>query len=252
MRRRLLMTADAAVSTAKPAPVLPDWYPAWTKELADLYFSGTINTFVLYGNVHDLVPCKNGGTSFINLSDFLATQVFGAWDVTLGYDLGRGLRPIAGSDSKRLQSMVQYVAGIAGAPNTWPRDPDKVLDILEPLLQRNLLEENVQNRKRIAFLFEHSQFLLPSGDLATQARTQAARLVRFLGWAANPYIKRLNVAFCLITEKLSELSERLVNSPHVATIEIPLPSAQERREFIANTVGESASRLGSMTVEGLA
>jgi AAA+ superfamily predicted ATPase len=127
------------------------------------------------------------------------------------------------------------------------------LDALEPLLQRNLLEENVQNRKRLALLFEHGQFLLPTGDLATQARGQAARLVRFLGWAANPYIKRLNVAFCLITEKLSELSERLINSPHVATIEIPLPSVEERREFIEATVGEnSASKLGSTTPEGLA
>lgn len=248
------MNPTSAASTAKPAPVLPDWYPAWTKELADLYFSGTINTFVLYGNVHDLVRCTSGsGESFINLPDFLATQVFGAWDVTLTYDLGRGLRPVAGDDAKKLQSMVQYVSGVIGAPNTWPRDPDKVLDLLEPLLQRNLLEETVANRKRIALLFEHSQYLLPSGDLATQARGQAARLVRFLGWAANPYIKRLNVAFCLITEKLSELSERLVNSPHVAAIEIPLPSAQQRREFIGASVGDNAaSRLGSMTAEGLA
>jgi len=227
-------------TTAKPAPALPEWYPAWTKELAELYFSGTINTFVLYGNVHDLVRCpRDGKTTFVDLPDFLATQVFGNWDVTLSYDLGRGLRAVAGDDAKRLQAMVQYVSGVIGAPNTWPRDPDKVLDLLEPLLQRNLLEENVQNRKRLALLFEYSQLLLPSGDLASQARGQAARLVRFLGWAANPYIKRLNVAFCLITEKLSELSERLVNSPYVATIEIPLPSVAERREFIAATQGKS-------------
>src|SRR5689334_14289114 len=247
------MTLNPATPSPKPAPVLPDWYPPWTKDLAELYFSGTINTFVLYGNVHDLVRCKNGdGASFINLSDFLATQVFGSWDVTLSYDLGRGLRPVAGDDGKRLQSMVQYVSGAIGAPNTWQRDPDKLLDQLEALLQRNLLEDSVQNRKRIAFLFEHAQFLLPSGDLATQARGQAARLVRFLGWAANPYIKRLNIAFCLISEKLSELSERLVNSPYVATIEIPLPSAEERREFIGASVGNDNAKLGAMTTEGLA
>ncbi len=248
------MSSDSAISTVKPSPVLPEWYPAWTKELADLYFSGTINTFVLYGNVHDLVPCKqDGGATFVSLPDFLATQVFGAWDVTLSYDLGRGLRPVAGDDAKRLQGMVKYISGVIGAPTAWPRDPDKVLDALEPLLQRNLLEETVANRKRIAFLFEHSQFLLPSGDLSSQARGQAARLVRFLGWAANPYIKRLNVAFCLIADKLSELSERLVNSPHVATIEIPLPTVKERSEFISATVGDNAaSKLGTMTVEGLA
>ena len=100
------MSAEPASSVAKPAPVLPDWYPAWTKELAELYFSGTINTFVLYGNVHDLVRCRNDGkTTFVSLADFLATQVFGAWDVTLSYDLGRGLRPVAGDDAKRLQGI---------------------------------------------------------------------------------------------------------------------------------------------------
>src|SRR5262245_20558377 len=116
------MSSDTAASSAKPALVLPEWYPAWTKELADLYFSGTINTFVLYGNVHDLVHTPiGGGAAFVNLPDFLATQVFGAWDLTLSYDLGRGLRPVAGDDAKRLHAMVQYVSGIIGAPNTWPR-----------------------------------------------------------------------------------------------------------------------------------
>ncbi len=244
------MTNDSA---AKPAPALPDWYPAWTKELADLYYSGTINTFVLHGNVHDLVRCRrDGATSFVSLSDFLATQVFGAWDVALTYDLGRGLRPVAGDDSPRLQRMVQHLSGAIGVPNTWSRDPDKALDLLESLLQRNLLEEGA-DRKRIALLFEHAQFLLPAGDLMSQARTQAARLVRFLGWAANPSIKRVNIAFCLIAEKLSEISERLINSPHVANIEIPLPTAQERQEFIAASVGDNpAGKLGKMSMEGLA
>ncbi|MDX1945948.1 MAG: ATP-binding protein [Pirellulaceae bacterium] len=238
----------------KPAPTLPDWYPAWTKELAELYYSGTINTFVLHGNVHDLVRGqRNGGPGYVSLGDFLATQVFGAWDVALGYDLGRGLRALAGDDRARLQAIMQYLSGIIGGPAGWSRDPDKALDLVEGILNRNLLEDNLAERKRIALIFEHAQFLLPAGDLQAQARSQAARLVRFLGWAANPYIKRLNMAFCLITEKLSELSERLVNSPNVAAIEIPLPTAAERRDFISAAVGDgAATKLAGMTVEGVA
>src|SRR4029434_7408513 len=100
------MNDDPAATAVKAAPALPAWDPAWNKELASLYFSGTINTFVFFGNVHDLVPCeKDGRASFVSLPDFLATQVFGTWDVTLAYDLGRGLRPVAGDDGKRLQTM---------------------------------------------------------------------------------------------------------------------------------------------------
>ena len=241
-------------ATPPSAPPLPTWYPAWAKEMAEMYFSGTICMFVLHGNVHDLVRCQGADEdTFVNLSDFLATQLFGSWDVVLGCDLGRGLRPIAGSDSKRLQGMMQHITGVLGLPATWSRDPDKMLDQLELLVQRNLLEENVANRKRTAFLFEHAQYLLPTGDLASLARGQASRLVRMIGWAANPYIKRLNIAFCLITEKLSELSERLVQNPYVAAIEIPLPGIDDRRKFIEHTVGpQDGKTLNSFTPEGLA
>ena len=129
----------------------------------------------------------------------------------------------------------------------WSRDPDKVLDLLEQLIQRNLLVEDAATRKRMAFVFEHGQYLLPAGDLATLARGQAARLVRLLNWAANPYIKRLNMAFCLLTDKLSELSDRLVNNPHVATLEIRLPDVEERRRFVDGIlVGRGSGRRGEL------
>ncbi len=73
--------------------VLPDWYPGWARELADLYFSGTTCLFVLHGNVHDLIPCaEDSRPAYGNLPEFLATQLFGSWDLVLHYDLARGLR----------------------------------------------------------------------------------------------------------------------------------------------------------------
>lgn len=242
---------DNKNSVADLSSSLPAWNPTWAKELADLYFSGTINTFVLHGGVHDLVrqSAGDGKDRFTSLSDFLASQVFGSWDIVLSYDLGRGLQPLAGADSKRLQQMMQHITAVLGAPNTWTRDPDKVLDQLESLLQRNLLEDNIANRKRIGLVFEHAQFLVPTGDLASVARGQASRLVRFLSWASNPYLKRLNMAFCLVTEKLSEISERLVNNPYVASLEIPLPSVDDRQRFVAATAPNISG--GGLTTEGL-
>jgi len=100
------------------------------------------------------------------------------------------------------------------------------------MIQRNLLEDDQENRKRMAFLFPYAQFLVPAGNQSSLARTQASHLVRFLSWAQNPYIKRVNMSFCLITETLTEVNKRLVQDPHVATIEIPLPDAKLRRVFI--------------------
>jgi SpoVK/Ycf46/Vps4 family AAA+-type ATPase len=59
----------------------------------------------------------------------------------------------------------------------------------------------------------------------------------------SPHVKRLNMAFVLIDEKLADLSERLTVNPHVAAIEVPLPNQDERERFVQSTVdaGELAA-----------
>ncbi len=224
---------DQAPPPAAPNPPLPPWYPDWARSLADLYFSGTTSLFVVHGNVHDLLHCACGTTeTYVRLPEFLAMQVFGSWDLVLQYDLGRGLRALAGSDSARLTGMVQYLTARLGEPGSWPRDADSVLLLLDRFIERNLLEEP-DRRKSIAVILEYAQYLAPAGDLGSLARGQATNLVRLLGWAQNPYIKQANVAFCLVADKLSEVNDRLVQNPHVATVEIPMPERPAREAFAA-------------------
>src|SRR5262249_20668558 len=148
------------------APDLPSWYPAWARSLAELYFSGTTCLFALHGNVNDLLHCPVGDDDgYCNLPEFLATQLSGSWDVVLQYNLGRGLRPFAGSDNERLKGMVQYLGTRLGEPGSWPRDPETVLLTLDRLIERSLLEESPAGRKRIAIILDYAQYLVPSGDL---------------------------------------------------------------------------------------
>jgi AAA+ superfamily predicted ATPase len=218
---------------------LPAWYPPWTSELAELYFSGTICLFVLHGNVHDLIRCpSHDGDRYVNLAEFLATQLFGSWDVVVQYDLARGLHPQAGSAPQRLQAMLQHLGARLGDPAGWPRDPEALLLILEHYLERILLEDDPTRRPSVALILDYAQYLVPAGDLGTLARGQSTNLVRLLGWAQNPYIKRLNVAFCLVADKLSEVNDRLLHSPHVAAVEIPLPDRMARERFATWAVGQ--------------
>src|SRR5262249_46280642 len=63
----------APVDRPGAASGLPAWYPAWARELAELYFSGTTCLFLLHGNVHDLVRCPAGEQfTYCNLPAFLA------------------------------------------------------------------------------------------------------------------------------------------------------------------------------------
>jgi len=232
------MSTEKPLVAGGPVDQLPDWYPAWARALADLYFSGTTSVFVLHGNVHDLIRCPTqGDDQYCNLGEFLSTQVFGRWDLVLGYDLGRGLRALAGGNAERLRTMVQYLTARWGDPLTWPREPDKVLLGLDAFLERMLVEEPA-NRKSVAVVFEYAQYLVPAGDLDAVARGQAARLVRLLSWAQNPHIKRVNMAFCLIADRLAEVNDRLVESSHVAAVEIPLPDREQRSTFCRSLLRE--------------
>lgn len=235
------MTPDAKPPLAPAGRTeLPDWYPSWARDLADLYFSGTTSLFLLHGNVHDLIrSIEDGKTTYCNLAEFLATQVFGSWDLVLHYDLARGLRPLAGGDAKRLQAMMQHLTARLGDPGSWPRDPDNLLLLLDRFLERTLLESDAARRKSIGIIFDYAQFLVPSGDLSSISRGQSTNLVRLLSWAQNPYIKRVNMAFCLVADKLAEVNDRLVQSPHVAAIEVPLPATAERRTFCESSAEHS-------------
>jgi ATP-dependent 26S proteasome regulatory subunit len=236
-----------------PAP-LPAWYPSWAKELADAYFSGTTSVFLLHGNVHDLIETRDaaGKPAYCNISEFLATQLFGKWDLVISHDLSRGLRPQAGANADRLRTMMQYLSARWGEPMNWPAEPEAILGVIEETLDRNLIAKQ-SDRKSIAFLFEYAQYLIPTGDLNTLARGQAARLVRFLRWAQNPHFKQVNVAFCLIADRLLEVNDRLVQNAYVSNIEVALPDREQRLRFIQSVAeGEELAKLTDFTPEELA
>jgi len=198
----------------------------------------------VHGNVRDLVPlgpesatatpAADPAAAFGTVGDFLAREVFGSWDVVLAYDVGKGLRPLAGSDPSRLRTMVQWLSERLGNASAWPREPDAALAAIDAILERNLTDPPEQ-RKKIAVFLDHAQYLVPDGDTASASRGTAGRLVRVVGWATNPLLRRVNVAIVLLAETMAEVHPRLVTNPAVTAIEVPLPDADERRRFALAT-----------------
>ncbi len=246
-----------------PARRFPDWYPDFAEELADLFFSGTTSVFVLHGNVHDLVYCRGedgAPDTWVDLSEFLATHVFGAWDVVFHYDLGRGLRPLAGRDAERHAAMLRHTAAL-GEPATWPSAPEKVFPLVDRFLERVLLRERgaappagASAPTSVAAVLGHAQYLVPAADISSLAYTYGPRLVRLLEWAKNPVIKRQNIAFVLIADRIAEVDPRLTQNPHVAAIEIPLPGREERLRFTRSAGGSEAdlARISDYSADALA
>ncbi len=219
------------------ASSLPEWCPAWAERLGDAYLSGTSCVFLMHGNVRDLVPVaapaadgRAAADAWGTVPDFLAREMFGRWDVVLGYDVGKGLRPLAGADPARLRTMAQWLTERMGNAANWPRDPDQAIAAIDGLLERNLIDPPDQ-RKRIAVVLDYAQYLTPAGDVAAGARGGAGRLVRILAWATNPLLRRVNVAVVLLADALAEMHPRLVANPAITAIDLPLPDGAERERF---------------------
>jgi SpoVK/Ycf46/Vps4 family AAA+-type ATPase len=216
------------------ASQLPAHFPAWAAKLAELYFSGTTSMFVLHGNTFDVVRAgTDSDPRWTGLSDFLSDQLFGRWDMVLHYDLARGLRASAGSSSKRLVEMVATVNKWLGDMQALERTPTKTLYALDKMIQKIVMAD-ADKRPRCAIIIDHAGYVAPSGDKLDLA--EQTHLVTLLNWASSPYIKRLNMAFILMDPRLSSISDRLSSNPHVASIEVPLPSEAERSAFLAAQV----------------
>lgn len=247
-------TADAKTLAGSDgvnrASALPAHFPAWASQLAELYFSGTTSMFVVHGNTFDVVRAgADGDARWLGLADFLAEQLFGRWDLVIHYDLARGLRCLAGASSKRLLQMVELANKWIGDLRALPRDPTRALAALDLLVHKNVMADPDQ-RVRAAIVIDHAGYVAPSGDRLDLG--EQTHLVTLLNWASSPYVKRLNLAFVLIDPRLTSVAERLTANPHVATLEVPLPAADERAAFLAAQAGAELARFSDYGVAELA
>jgi SpoVK/Ycf46/Vps4 family AAA+-type ATPase len=85
---------------------------------------------------------------------------------------------------------------------------------------------------------DQASYLFPNGEPGRLNLQSSSQLVTMLNWAMSPHVKRLNMAFVMVDERLADLSDRLTGNPHVAAIEVPLPDEAARRAFIAATTTE--------------
>lgn len=219
----------------KTGQTFPEWFPAWASELSELFFSGSTSQFVLHGNVHDTVPLNAEGSSYGSLTDFLAEQVFGRWDLVLHYDLARGLRAFAGRDGARLKAMVTRAGEKVGDLAAARKDPATAFAMLDRFVQNNVMAG--EDSLSAAILLDHASFLVPTGEPGRLSPAASQQVVTVLNWAASPHVKRLNMAVVLIDESALALSERVTSNPYVADVAIPLPDDAARERFLKFAVG---------------
>jgi AAA+ superfamily predicted ATPase len=207
-----------------------DALPGWARELSEKYYSRSYALFVLYGNVRDLVPCRQpSGTDFLSLDQFLSGALFGQRDIVLHYDRG-GLsfgNADSQADFRRALEGYDSFHGTSFSQGGLPRNPDAVLNILD-----NYLRLRIADGKKIALVIDFAETIAPAGDVSSMSAEDRNSLVIFKRWARNPDFLNADVTICLISENQIELNQGIVQNPGVASIAIPLPDEDERLDFV--------------------
>jgi AAA+ superfamily predicted ATPase len=218
--------------------------PDWVVKLRESYLAGGASMFIVHGNVADVVGGP-GPEGYIAepTADFLTRRLFGAYDLVLHYDMGRGLRAVSAGDPARLTRMNSLLARLLGNQAEGVRDPSACLRLIDRLMSLLLVSEQDRSSK-IAVLFDYADFICPADDRPGE------HLATLLNWARSPVVRSVNMIFLLFTESLGRMHPVLVQSGHTEEVLVPLPDRGTRRAFIAGRFPDfedDADRLSTFT-----
>ena len=229
--------------------------PNWATELAEKYRGGTLWEFILHGNVHDLVPYRSGSkVEFYSLRQYLEQVLFARRDAVIYYDQASGIQI---SDTAQMQGFLNVVQAIDTVSGTkfssqgLPRDPRRALYLIERYLRSGLL--NKKRSRRVALVIDFAQMVAPAQAVSGLSAEEASTVITLLKWAQDPMFQKADITICLLCENLSELNDLLVKSPHTAKLRIPLPSEEQRSEYVTNAlVNDDFIRLSDVQPAALA
>jgi len=205
--------------------------PAWARKLAQAYYTKTVSTFLLHGSVRDLQPLQteDGKRAFGPLKTFLADELFGGRDHVLFYDRSSGIRAASPETQKDLARAMAAYDTLYGTDyaKVMPREPGRALQIVE-----NYLRMRLADGQSLALVIDFAEALAPGADLGALSSEDRFSLATLIKWASDPQFLAGDLSVVLLVENLAEISPRLARNPYVASIELPLPTEEERLEFV--------------------
>lgn len=227
------------------APRAPGW-PAWAREVVELYESGATNQFVLYGNVGDrllvetdLPDGRGDGARLGSLPELLAEHLLAGFDVLLTYDVGNGIRVLRGGEAISRWPPWDKAGG------ELPKTPRPAIETLTRYF-RYVANLAVLGRGRggrgknlqVAAIVDDAHLVAPAAPGGAGGYELAAVASLLRDWASEPLLAGHTLATFLVTENLADLHPLVTGHPRTARVKVPLPGPEE----IAGTLRLLAGR----------
>ena len=97
-------------------------------------------------------------------------------------------------------------------------------------------------------ILPHAGALFPAGDYGRMSELDRQRLVFLLNWINSPLFAGQAPLLVMITDTRSELNSKILELPHAAAIEVKLPDATERSDYVDLMVRQLQARYTDTTV----
>jgi transitional endoplasmic reticulum ATPase len=187
--------------------------PAWAEDLRKRYLRGESSMFILHGNVFDVVLSDG---KMLGLTEFLTGALLkDSRENIVVYNLSSGA-----SFPKRTETFADWQSIAVET------DKAKVL---------TMLERSIRLTDKTAVVLEYSEAIAPAGETSFQTDADRSAIVTLHRWSFLPEIERGDNIIILIAENIAELAPKIVSNPKIATIEIPMPDFETRRQVVAET-----------------
>ncbi len=129
-----------------------------------------------------------------------------------------------------------------------PRDPGRALQILE-----NYLRMRLSDGQSMALIIDFAETLAPGGEMGSLSAEDRFALATLVKWASDPQFLAGDLSIVLLVENLAEISGRLARNPYVASIELPLPTEEERQDYVqAKLEGKRLASISEIPAPALA
>jgi len=183
--------------------------PTWAEQIRSTYLRGESSVFLLHGNVFDLVLHEG---ELIPVVDYLSNVLLARKEVICHFN------PSIGVKFRKKEQKVANLDALIGQ-----EDNGKVLQGLEAMLRTT---------DGVALILDYAETLAPSGETSFLSESDRKAQVTLHRWSLDRNFENSDNVVVLITEQLSQLSPKLVSNPRIATIEVPLPTEDERRALV--------------------
>lgn len=238
------MTATAS----EKKPTLPGWF---TEGIVSRFKAGISSVFILHGDITCLVPNPYGDAEiqypYIPLNELFA-RVFDEREMVIFYNIASGPRFL----TPEMEKTFRKIAELEKEDDTGAKDPVAIAKAglaakrptpREPELCLPLIEKVLKKMDSVAVIVESTHFITPESSGPALSPNERIHIERIRSWAQDSRVKKRSNIVLLLADLASKISGELRQSAsRIATVFIPKPSPEERKNYLERLTKGSQER----------